>query len=65
MLFSVPIIDKSLDFQSNPDQNDKKVKTQDLDANKTRFSNGDAAYFFDVLSPIVEKLYIKEAAASF
>lgn len=36
MLFNVTIIDKSLDFQSNPDQNDKKVKKQDLDANKTR-----------------------------
>jgi len=34
-------------------------------ANETRFSNGQAAYFYDILSPLFEKQFGKEAADVF
>jgi len=34
-------------------------------ANETRFSNGQAAYFYDILSPLFEKHFGKEAADDF
>lgn len=31
----------------------------------TRFSDGDSAYFFDVMSPLYEKMFATESAADF
>lgn len=38
---------------------------KNLLANVTRFSEGDAAYFYDFLSPILEKTYAKESGITF
>jgi hypothetical protein len=36
-----------------------------LQANLTRFADGDAAYFYDVVSPLFEKSYAEESAEDF
>lgn len=38
---------------------------KNLFANTTRFSNGPAAYFYDIISPLMEKEFASEAAADF
>lgn len=38
---------------------------KNLQANLTRFNDGDSAYFYDVVSPLFEKQYAEESAADF
>jgi hypothetical protein len=38
---------------------------KNLQANDTRFSEGEASYFYDILSPFLEKTFANEAYEDF
>jgi len=64
-LLGVKIVDASATCSGDAKPKEPIAPIKNLFANTTRFSNGPAAYFFDIISPLMEKQFAKEAGEDF